>query len=116
MLIMLLMTENVESIYGMVTRIITKHRTQQLSTTKGDLRPRLANLQSKVAKLKCFSVIDNFISWTFSLFLFKITLLILRVRVTNGTQTANSIFKTSKNYQAASGARLYRHGIKLLYA
>ncbi len=49
-----LMTDNVEPINGMVTRMMTKHRTQLLSTTKEDLRPRLANLKSKFAKLKCF--------------------------------------------------------------
>ncbi len=49
-----LTTDNVEPIYGMVTRMMIKHRTQLLSTTKGDLGPRLANLKSKFAKLKCF--------------------------------------------------------------
>ncbi len=38
-IITFLMTNNVEPIYGMVTRMMTKHRTQLLSTTKGDLRP-----------------------------------------------------------------------------
>ncbi len=54
MIITFLMTDNVEPIYGMVTRMMTKHRTQLLSTTKGDIGPRLANLKSKFAKLKCF--------------------------------------------------------------
>ncbi len=49
-----LMTDSVEPIYGMVTRIMTKHRTQLFSTTNGDLRPRLANLKSKFALLKFF--------------------------------------------------------------
>ncbi len=80
MIITFLMTDNVEPIYGMVTRMITKHRTQLLSTTKGDLRPRLANLKSKFAKLKCFfSASADFISLTFSLLLLKVTLLIIRV-------------------------------------
>ncbi len=93
-----LMTDNVEPIYGMVTRMITKHRTQLLSTTKGDLGPRLASLKSKFAKLKCFfSASDDFISLTFSLLLLKITLLIIRVWVTNRAQTANGIFQTSNN-------------------
>ncbi len=92
------MTDNVEPIYGMVSRMITKHRTQLLSTTKGDLRPRLANLRSKFAKLKCFfSASDDFISLTFLLLLLKITLLIIRVWDTNGAQTANGIFQTSNN-------------------
>ncbi len=55
MLITLLMPENSEPIYGGVTLMMTKHRTQLLSTTKGDLLPRLANLQSKFAKLIYFS-------------------------------------------------------------
>ncbi len=60
-----LMTDSVEPIYGMVTKMMTKHRTQLLSTTKGDLRPRLANLKFKFAKLKCFfSANDDFISST----------------------------------------------------
>ncbi len=54
MIITFLMTENVEPQYGMVTRMMTKHRTELLSTTKEDLRQLLANLKSKVAKLKCF--------------------------------------------------------------
>ncbi len=54
--------DNVEPIYGMVTRMVTKLRTQLLSTRKGNLRPRLANLKSKFAKLKCFSASDNFSS------------------------------------------------------
>ncbi len=96
MIITFLMTDNVQPIYGMVTRMMTKHRIQLLSTTKGDLRPRLANLKSKVAKLKCFfSASDDFISLTFSLLLLKITLLIIRVWATNGAQTA--IFQTSSN-------------------
>ncbi len=96
MIITFLMTDNVEPIYGMVTRMM--HRTQLLSTTKGDLGPRLANLKSKFAKLKCFfSAGDDFISLTFSLLMLKITLLIIRVWVTNGAQTVNGIFQTSKN-------------------
>ncbi len=92
------MTDSVEPRYVMVTRMMTKHRTQLLSTTKGDLRPRLANLTSKFAKLKCFfSACDDFISLAFSLLLLKITLLIIRVWATNGTQTANGIFQTSNN-------------------
>ncbi len=77
MIITFLMTDNVEPIYGMVTRMITKHRTQRLSTTKGDLRPRLADLQSKFAKLIYFSSSDVSISQAFPLL--KITLLIIRV-------------------------------------
>ncbi len=77
--------------------MMTKHRTQLLSTTKGDLRPWLANLQSKFAKLICCSSSDNFISLTFSLLLLKITLLITRVWVTNGSQTANGNFPKSIN-------------------
>ncbi len=93
------MTDNVEPIYGMVTRMMTKHRTQLLSTTKGDLGPRLANIKSEFAKPKCFfSASDGFISLTFSLLLLKITLLIIRVWVTNGAQTANGIFQTSNNF------------------
>ncbi len=97
MIITFLMTDNVEPIYGMVTRMITKHRTQLLSTTKGDLRPRLANLKSEFAKLKLFSASDDFISLTFSLLLLKITLLIIRVWVTNGAQAANGIFQINNN-------------------
>ncbi len=81
----------------MVTRMMTKHRTQRLSTTKGDLRQRVANLKSKFAKLKCFFQLVMTISLTFSLLLLKITLLIIRGWVTNGAQTANGIFQTSKN-------------------
>ncbi len=89
------MTDNLEPIYGMVTRMMTKHRTQLLSTTKGDLGPRLANLESKFAKLKCsFSASDDFISLMFTLLLLKITRLIIRVWVTNGAQTSNGIFQT----------------------
>ncbi len=44
-----------------------------------------------------FSASDDFISLTFSLLLVKITLLIIRVWVTNGAQTANGIFQTSNN-------------------
>ncbi len=91
------MMDDVEPIYGIVTRMMTKHRTQLLSTRKGDLRSRLTNLKSKFAKLKCFSASDDFISLTFSLLLLKITLLIVRVWVTNGAQTANGIFQTSHN-------------------
>ncbi len=97
MIITFLTTDTVESIYGMVTRMMTKNRIQLLSTTKGDLRPRLANLKSKVAKLKFFSASDDFIYLTFSLLLLKITLLIIRVWVTNGAQTANGVFQTSNN-------------------
>ncbi len=80
MIVTFLTTDNVEPICGMVTRMMTKHRTQLISTTKGDLRPRLANLKSKFAKLKCFfSASDDFISLTFSLLLLEITLLIIRV-------------------------------------
>ncbi len=39
----------------------------------------------------------TFISLTFSLLLLKITLLIIRVWVTNGAQTANGVFQTSNN-------------------
>ncbi len=85
MIITFLMTDNVEPIYGMVTRMMTNHRTQLLSTTKGDLRPRLASLKSKFAKVKLFfSASDNFFSLTVSLLPFKITLLIIRALVTNG--------------------------------
>ncbi len=98
MIITCLMTDSVEPRYVMVTRMMIKHRTQLLSTTKGDLRLRLANLKSKFAKLKCFfSASDDFISLTFSLLLLKITFLIIRVWITNGTQTANGIFQTSNN-------------------
>ncbi len=98
MLITLLMTENAEPIHGAVALMKTSHRIQLLSTTKEDLRPRLANPQSKFAKLTCFfSARDDFISLTFSLFLLKITFLIIRLWVTNGTQTANGIFQTSNN-------------------
>ncbi len=97
-IITFLMTDNVEPIYGMVARMMTKHRTQLLSTTNGDLRPRLANLKSQFAKLKwLFLAIDNFISLTFSLLSLKITLLIIRVWVKNGAKTANDIFQTSIN-------------------
>ncbi len=95
MLITLLMTENAELIYGVVTLKMTKHRTQLLSTTKGDLLPRLANLQSKFAKLVCFSFSDVSISKAFSLL--KITLQIIRVWVADGAQTVNGIFQTSNN-------------------
>ncbi len=61
-LITFLMTESAEPIYGVFTLLMTEHRTQLLSTTKGDLRPRLANLQSKFAKLICFSSNDVSIS------------------------------------------------------
>ncbi len=44
-----------------------------------------------------FSASDDFISLTFSLLLLNITLLIIRVWVTNRPQTANGIFQTSKN-------------------
>ncbi len=44
-----------------------------------------------------FSASDDFISLTFSLLLLKITLLIIRVWVTNGAQTANAIFQASNN-------------------
>ncbi len=71
MIITFLMTDNVEPRYGMVTRMMTKHCTQLLC--------------------------DDFISLTFSLLLLKITLLIIRVWVTNGAQTANGIFQTSNN-------------------
>ncbi len=75
----------------MVTKMMAKHSTQLLSTTKGDLRPQLANLKSKYAKLKFFFQPVM----TFSLF--EITLLIIRVWVTNGAQTANGIFQTSND-------------------
>ncbi len=98
MIITFLMTDNVEPIYGMVTRMMTKHRTQQISTSKGDLRSRLANLKPKVAKFKCFfSASDDLISLKLSLLLLKITLLIIRIWVTNGAQTGNGIFQTSHN-------------------
>ncbi len=97
MIITFLMKDNVEPIYGMVTRMMTKHRTQLISTTKGDLRPRLANLKSKFAKLNFFSGSVDFISLTFSLLLLKMTLLIIRVWVTTGAQTANVIFQRSNN-------------------
>ncbi len=61
-LITLLKAESAEPIYGVFTLMMTEHRTQLLSTTKGDLRPRLANLQSKFAKLICFSSSDVSIS------------------------------------------------------
>ncbi len=77
MIITFLMTDNVEPIYGVVTLIMTKHRTQLLSTTKGDLGPLLANLKSKFAKLKCF--FQPVMTFSF----LKITLLIIRVWVTN---------------------------------
>ncbi len=93
------MTDNVEPIYGVVTQMMTKHRTQLLRITKGDLRPRLANLKSKFAKRKCiFSANDDFISLTFSILLLKITLLIVRVWVTNGAQTANGIFLNKPHF------------------
>ncbi len=96
MLLTLLMTENAEPIYGVVILMMTKHRIQLLSTTKEDLRPRLANPQSKFAKLKCFfSVSDDFISLTFSLL--KITLLIIWVWATDGALTANGTFQTNNN-------------------
>ncbi len=44
-----------------------------------------------------FSASDDFISLTLSLLLLKITLLIIRVWVTNGAQTANGIFQTNNN-------------------
>ncbi len=44
-----------------------------------------------------FSASDDFISLMFSLLLLKITLLIIRVWVANGAQTANGIFQTSNN-------------------
>ncbi len=44
-----------------------------------------------------FPASDDFISLTFSLLLLKITLLIIRVWVTNGAQTANGIFQRSYN-------------------
>ncbi len=44
-----------------------------------------------------FSASDDFISLAFLLLLLKITLLIIRVWVTNGAQTANGIFQTSNN-------------------
>ncbi len=43
-----------------------------------------------------FSTSDDFISLMFSLLLLKITLLIIRVWVTNGAQTGSSIFQTSR--------------------
>ncbi len=52
------MPENADPIYGVVTLMMSKHLTQLLSTTKGGLRPRLANLQSKYAKLIYFSSSD----------------------------------------------------------
>ncbi len=98
MIIMFLMTDNVEPKYGMVTPMMTMHRTQLPSTTKGDLGSRLVNLNSKFAKVKWFfSARDDFTSMTFSLVLLKITLLVIRVWVTNGAQTANGIFQTSTN-------------------
>ncbi len=67
-----LITENVEPIHGVVTRMMASHRTHLLSTT------RLAILQSKFAKFKCFfSANDGSISKKFSLL--EITLLIIRV-------------------------------------
>ncbi len=93
--ITLLMTENAESIYGVVTLMMTKHRIQLLSTTKEDLRPRLAHPQSKFAKLNFFSASDDFTSLTFSLL--KITLLIIRFWATDWAQAANGIFQTSNN-------------------
>ncbi len=44
-----------------------------------------------------FSASDDIISLTLSLILLKITLLIIRVWVTNGAQTANGIFQTGNN-------------------
>ncbi len=45
-----------------------------------------------------FSDTDDFISLMFSLLLLKITLLIIRVWVTNGAQNVNGIFHTGNNY------------------
>ncbi len=44
-----------------------------------------------------FSASDDFISLTFSLLSLKITILIIRVWVTNGAQTVNGTFQTSNN-------------------
>ncbi len=44
-----------------------------------------------------FSASDDFISLTFLLLLLKITLLIIRVWVTDWAQSANGIFQTSNN-------------------
>ncbi len=77
--------------------MITKHRIQLLSTTKGDLRPRLANPQSKFAKLKFFQLVITLDLNRFHFFLLKTILLILRVWVTNWAQTANGIFEKSNN-------------------
>ncbi len=44
-----------------------------------------------------FSASDDFISLAFSLLLLNITLLIIRVWVTNGAQTVNGIFHTINN-------------------
>ncbi len=94
MIIAFLMTDSVEPIYGMVTRMMTKHRTQLLREIYDHGWP---TPKPKFAKLKCFSASDDFISLTFSLLLLKITLLTIRVWVTNGAQTANGIFQTSDN-------------------
>ncbi len=88
-----LTTGNAGSICDVVTRMTTKQRTQQLSILKGDLRSRLTKLQSKFAKLKCFSGKDDSISEIFSFFLVK-KLLIIRFWVTNGAYIANGIFQT----------------------
>ncbi len=52
-----LTTWNVESIHGVVTRMMTKQRARLFSITKGDLRPRLAKLYSKFATSNFFRLV-----------------------------------------------------------
>ncbi len=109
---MFLTTENVESISGVVTRMMAKHRTQLLSTPKGDLRPRL--LQPRNLHLQSLYVFQLMMTFSF----FKITLVIIRVWVTNGAQTANGIFQTSISSTYTPLSKIYARRIipvKLFY-
>ncbi len=92
------MAENVESIYDMVTRKVSKHRTQMHSTTEGNYDHGKAQM--------FFSASDEFISYTFSLLLLEITLLILRVWVTNGAQTVNGYNSTYKSLSKTCARRI----------
>ncbi len=98
MLITFLTTGNVGSICDVVTPMTTKQRTQQLRILKGDLQSRLAKLQSKFAKLKCFSGNDDSISET----MFWKKILIIRFWVTNGAYIGNGIFQTFNNSTSVS--------------
>ncbi len=92
--------------------MMTKHRTQLLSTPKGDLRPRLP--QPRNLHLQSSYVFQLVMTFSF----LKIILVIIRVWVTNGAQTANSIFQTSISPTYTPLSKIYARRVipvKLFY-